>query len=379
MWKQYCSIIMGIIIMMMNSSCSSAQVSVTIAVVTPASTPPDAQLYIAGNHPSIGDWDPGKVKLTKQSDSLWTISLKLPKDLFFEFKVTRGTWNTQAIYVANEILPNTQLTVTHDTAITLHPISWRDIGFAFAQNIVGTVKYHRGMKGEGLNYPRDVIVWLPPSYDKDSLQRYPVLYMHDGQNVFDPSTSFIGYDWHVDEVADSLIRSGKMKEIIVVGMYNTQDRRDEYDDTKLGRAYMRFVVEKVKPMIDTTYRTMPDRENTAVMGSSMGGLISFLFVWNYPEVFSKAGCLSPAFGESLIRSVAGYQGADKHIKIYMDNGGVGLDQELQRGCDGMLDALHKIGFLMSVNLVWYKDQAAEHNERAWAARVWKPLLFMFGK
>jgi predicted alpha/beta superfamily hydrolase len=379
MWKQYCSIIMGVLIMMMNNSCNSAEVNVTVTVVTPSSTPRDAQLYIAGNHSLIGDWNPGQVKMTKQSDSVWTISFKLPKDLFFEFKITRGTWNTQAIYVGNEIPPNTHLTVSHDTAITLHPLSWRDIDFAFTENIVGTVKYHRAMKGDGLNHPRDVIVWFPPSYDKDSLRRYPVLYMHDGQNVFDPSTSFIGYDWHVDEVADSLIKTGKMNEVIVVGIYNTPERADEYGDTKLGRAYMRFLVEKVKPMIDSMYRTLPDRENTAVMGSSMGGLMSFLLIWNYPEIFSMAGCLSPVFREPLIRSVAAYEGADKKIKIYMDNGGVGLDDELQKGCDGMLQALYKIGFLMNGNLVWYKDSTAEHNERAWAARVWRPLTFMFGK
>jgi predicted alpha/beta superfamily hydrolase len=238
------------------------------------------------------------------------------------------------------------------------------------------------MEGEGIK-PRDVIVWLPPSYEKHRRKRYPVLYMHDGQNVFDPATSFLGVDWQVDEVADRLIRERKMQEIIIVAIYNTPDRRDDYSDTPKGRAYMRFIVEKLKPFIDQQYRTLPDRKHTAVMGSSMGGLISFLLVWNYPQVFSQAACLSPVFDHrdisvNAVPLVETYVGPSKKIRIYMDNGVVGLDEQLQPGCDAMLRALQAHGFKLGRNLEWYRDPDAEHNERAWAKRVWRPLLFMYG-
>jgi predicted alpha/beta superfamily hydrolase len=361
------------------SNFASENVSVTIIVHTPSSTPSDAQLFISGNHKLAGDWNPGLFKLEKISDSKWSIILKLPKELFFEFKITRGSWTTQAIYKDGEMPSNISLMVNSDTTLMLTPLSWQDINFKLSGGIKGVVKYHEELIGEGLNYPRDLIVWLPPSYETDTLKRYPVLYMHDGQNVFDPATSFIGYDWHVDEVADSLIKAGKINEMIVVGVYNTPDRGDEYSDTKLGRAYMKFLVEKVKPSIDVTYRTLPDRANTSTMGSSMGGLISFLLVWNYGEIFSQAGCLSPVFRDALTKSVETYKGPDKWIRIYIDNGGVGLDKELQPGCDKMLISLKSIGYSLNNNLEWYLDANAEHNEHAWAARVWRPLLFMYEK
>ncbi|MBI3195653.1 MAG: histidine kinase, partial [Ignavibacteriae bacterium] len=135
----------------------------------------------------------------------------------------------------------------------------------------------------------------------------------------------------------------------------------------------------LKPMIDNEYRTLSDRENTGVMGSSMGGLASFLLVWNYPEVFSMAGCLSPAFPEETIDETEQYIGHEKNIRLYIDNGGVGLEKELQIGCDLMLPVLRKKGFVDGKNLEWFLDEKAEHNERAWAARLWRPLMFMFGK
>jgi len=365
------------IVMINLSECAEKNVRVAISVVAPASTPKEAQLYIAGNHKSAGDWNPGLVKFERKSDSLWSISLELPKGFFFEFKITCGSWNDQAIYIDGEIPPNLQVKVESDTTLYIHPHAWRVS--VLAKTIAGTVKYHRGLKGNGLNYDRDLIVWLPPSYETDPEKRYPVLYMHDGQNIIDPATSFIGYDWHVDEVTDSLIRTGKLKEIIVVGIYNTPDRSDEYDDSRLGNSYMKFIIQTVKPLIDSSYRTLPDRNNSSTMGSSMGGLISFLLVWNHPEIFSQAGCVSPAFREPIIRSVEKFTGTDKNIRIYMDNGGVGLETQLQPGCENMLKALQKIGFAPGRNLEWFNDKTAEHNERAWAKRVWRPLTFMYGK
>ncbi|MCK7520815.1 MAG: alpha/beta hydrolase-fold protein [Ignavibacteriales bacterium] len=137
-------------------------------------------------------------------------------------------------------------------------------------------------------------MWLPPSYELNLEKRYPVLYMHDGQNVFDPATSSFGYDWRADEVADSLINAETINEIIIVGIYNTTDRGFEYSYSPLGYKYMDFVVSKLKPFIDSEYRTLPDAENTAVAGSSLGALITFMLSWNYPDVFSKAACFSSA-------------------------------------------------------------------------------------
>jgi predicted alpha/beta superfamily hydrolase len=172
-----------------------------------------------------------------------------------------------------------------------------------------------------------------------------------------------------------------MEEILIVGIYNPADRREEYSDSPKGHDYMRFVVKKLKPFVDKQYRTLPGREHTAVMGSSLGGLISFLLAWDYPQVFSQAACLSPAFEHrdiDVVPLVAKYKGRSKNIRLYIDNGGVGVDEQLQPGCEAMMSALQTHGFRIGDNLEWYRDPEAEHNEQAWSKRVWRPLVFFYG-
>jgi predicted alpha/beta superfamily hydrolase len=348
-------------------------------------TPSDADIFIAGNSDALGEWDPGRIRLQKESDSVWTFSAKVASGDLLEFKITRGTWSTEAVYVDGTVPGNTTLRVVADTVLTVRPVTWNDLSEArkkvvAAGGITGMVRYHRGLRGEGLNYERDVIVWLPPSYEMEKLKRYPVLYMHDGQNVFDPSTSFLGFDWRADEVADSLIKAGAMQEIIIVGIYNSPDRIAEYSDTKLGRSYARFVVERLKPLVDSLYRTQPQAKHTAVMGSSMGGLISLLFVWWYPDVFSMAGCLSTALGrgryDAILQEIRGYNAPKKPLRFYVDVGGG--ERELVPGFNMIVSALEGSGYKKGGDLEAFLDEGAVHNEIAWAHRLWRPMKFMFG-
>ena len=356
---------------------------VTFKVIIPPSTPAAARVFIAGNQPALGNWDAGKIELRKQNDSLWSLAQKFPKALPVEFKITRGAWDNEAVYKEGVVPSNIKFIARVDTVITLRPITWRDqVAVTPGEGIAGTVKYYRALKSSKLRHPRDVIVWLPPSYEKNKSQRYPVLYMHDGQNIFDPRTAFGGHDWRVDNVADSLIRAQKIEEIIVVGIYNSPDRAPEYSDSELGRAYADFVIRGLKPMVDSSFRTKPDAKNTAMMGSSMGGLISFLFVWWHPEIFSKAGCLSSAFlwdNNKILKEVRNYTSEKKPIRVYLDDGSEGLEARLKPGYDEMVALLQEKGYKPSVDLEFFYDEGAEHNEAAWAKRVWRPLLFMFGK
>ncbi len=355
---------------------------IVVKVIAPRATPRNAQLFITGNHLLMGEWDAGVVRMKKENDTVWSFRGHFPEAFFLEFKITRGNWNTEALYEAASVPPNTMLTIKNDTVVTLHPIGWKDFGFKIEGGITGTVRYHRGLRTNDLPNPRDVIVWLPPLYEKEKTKRYPVLYMHDGQNIIDPTTSFGGFDWRIDEVVDSLVRKNKIEEIIVVGIYNTKDRVLEYSDAKLGRAYVEFVIHTLKPLIDSTYRTKPQPEHTGVMGSSMGGLISFLFAWWYPEVFSRAGCLSSAFlvdSNKILRDVKMYAGPKKNVRIYLDDGSVGLEARLKPGYDEMITLLKEKGYTKGKDLEYFHDEGAEHNERAWARRVWRPLVFMFGK
>lgn len=379
--------------LMLWHACSAQQANVSFRVLAPATTPKDAQVYVTGNHPEIGNWNPQGKSLVRENDSVWTATARVPENFRLEFKITLGSWNRQAIYLEHEIPRNTVVELQGDTTLTISPIGWSQDFVPKGGGITGTVRYHRGLTAQGLKFARDIIVWLPPSYEKEPSKRYPVLYMHDGQNIVDPATSFLGFDWRMDEVADSLIRAGAMREIIIVGIYNSPDRGPEYSNTELGKAYARFVVNRVKPLIDSTYRTKPDRLNTATMGSSMGAHISFLLTWWYPDVFSRAGCLSAAFyspvldtsGNELrmddrtIREVESFRGPKKEVRIYLDCGTVSLDAQLRPHVDQMREVLEKIGYQRGKDLEYFIAENADHSEYAWSARVWRPLLFMFRK
>ena len=243
--------------------------------------------------------------------------------------------------------------------------------------IIGDVRYHRKFYSAHLDNKRDVIVWLPQSYKSDTRRNYPVLYIHDGQNIMDPKTSYAGMDWRVDETLTKLIKQNKIQEIIVVGIYNTKERLEEYSDTETGQNYRNFLVEELKPFIDSEYRTLTSKENTAVIGSSMGGLVSFLIAWNHPEVFSKAGCMSSAFyyhEDKVIRMVKDYTGPKKNLKIYIDHGEDGLVRGQKMFC-----TLNSKGYLIGSDVDYFYAPGAEHNEKAWADRLERPLLFFFKK
>jgi len=248
--------------------------------------------------------------------------------------------------------------------------------------VTGTLRYHRHVEYPGLK-PRDLIVWLPPGYEDHPEKRYGVLYMQDGQNLFDPKTSSFGVDWSVDEAMDRLIRAHEIPPMIVVGIANTPDRTPEYAPGPLGERYMHFVVGFVKPIIDSHYRTLPDREHTLVGGSSSGGLISCMLAWDYPGIFGAALCFSPAF-----RAVPDWDQMaffrDKHaprlpVYLYMDIGTQGLEARLRPGVDDMVALLKADGFKDDVGFTLVTAPGASHNEAAWAKRFPGAIEWAVGK
>ena len=361
--------------------CAQVNKEVIVKVIT-KNLPDSSEIFITGNDTTLGNWEPGKIKLIMLNDSTWERVFKFQKGEELEFKITRGSWSKERLNDDETVPGNTTFTVSNDTTVIFNVNKWSD---QFKRKVVvhgqitGKLEYIRGIEGDSL-LPRDVIIWLPPGYSKNKDERYPVLYMQDGQNIIDPTTSSLGYDWRVDEVADSLIKLGKIKKIIIVGIYSTSDRGLEYGGSK-SEAYMNFVVNKLKPIIDKDYRTKPDVKNTAVAGSSLGGTISFMLVWKYPEIFSEAACVSPAFHIDiydclkLVRETT----EKKSIRLYIDIGGVGLEEKLQPGVDSMLVLLKEKGFKEGKDLEYFKDPNAEHNEQSWAQRVWRQLEFLFLK
>jgi len=360
---------------------SQTKKEIKIKVIT-TNLPANSSIYISGNIQQLGNWNVDIVKLNKKDKNTWEKSFYFNVGVILQFKITRGSWANERLDDDLKIPSNTRLKVKNDTTITYTVKKWSDQverRITAHGQITGKVEYIHGLKGDGI-LPRDIIVWLPPGYEKNERERYPVLYMHDGQNIIDPAKSSFGYDWQVDEAADSLIKAGKINKVIIVGIYCTADRSLDYGGSK-SNAYINFIVNKVKPMIDKKYKTKPDKKNTAIAGSSLGGIISFMILWKYPDVFSKAACLSPAFhiGKyNWISDVRNYKGK-KNVKIYIDNGSLGLEEKLQPGVNEMLSLLEKKGYVRGKDLEYFKAANAEHNERAWAKRNWRWLEFLFGK
>ena len=250
--------------------------------------------------------------------------------------------------------------------------------------------------------PRTVEVWLPPGYGRDSTRRYPVLYVHDGQNVFDPSTAFGGVDWGIDETMTRLIGDRRARPAIVVAIWNTPQRQQEYMGAKLlpagtstfsmgaGRpaavgalrsdAYLRFLTDELKPYVDRTFRTRPGREDTFLLGSSMGGLISLYALGEYPTIFGGAASFSthwPA-GDGAMLGYLGTTMPDPAThRVYLDRGTVGLDATYGSYQD-QADTLFRAKGYGPTNFMTRRVEGADHTERAWRVRVDEALRFLLG-
>lgn len=262
--------------------------------------------------------------------------------------------------------------------------------------------------------PRNVDIWLPDGYSPSS--RYAVIYMHDGQMLFDSTKTWNGQEWKVDEVVSELIRSGKIKPCIVVGIWNNGEyRHTEYfpekalggldeeargeivrnflKDRPLADEYLKFLVGELKPYIDSHYSVLTDPENTVIMGSSMGGLISLYALCEYPEIFGRAGCLSthwPMISPDSTTSatevpvVAGMRrylsenlpDPERH-RVYFDYGTATLDSFYEPH-QILVDEIMATAGYGKENWITMKFEGADHSEQSWSARLEMPLIFLLG-
>ncbi|KXK40516.1 MAG: putative hydrolase of alpha/beta superfamily protein [Bacteroidetes bacterium OLB9] len=279
-------------------TCLVAQLTIKVVAI-PASTPPNSSIYIAGN---FNSWDPGssEFKLEQDAQGVYAITFA-PSMSNLEFKFTRGSWDNVEGTAQGSYIPNRTLTYHGgEQTIEFSIAGWEDgVGAsstASAQVSILSTSFDMPQ----LNRKRRIWLYLPKDYYSSS-STYPVLYMHDGQNLFDKKTSFAG-EWQVDESLDSLFEAGK-KTAIVVGIDNGgASRLDEYSpwvNTKYGGGegdeYVDFIVKTLKPYIDQHFRTKKEAEFTGIMGSSMGGLISMYAGIKYPDVFSRVGAFSSSY------------------------------------------------------------------------------------
>lgn len=221
---------------------------------------------------------------------------------------------------------------------------------------------------------RRVRVYQPPGYHENVLKRYPTLYMHDGANLFFPEEAFAGSDWEVGDTMDTLDAMNVIDKVIVVGVYS-HDRMREYAQDG-WHDYGSFLVETLKPAVEQSFRVLDGPSRTAVMGSSLGGLVSLFLAWQWPEVFGMAGCLSSSFfyDNDLFQRIAGEPRRD--VRIYLDSGWPEDNYEVTRS---MRDLLAQRGYVAGRDLLYFAFPYAVHNERSWAMRSHIPFQFFFGK
>jgi predicted alpha/beta superfamily hydrolase len=258
--------------------------------------------------------------------------------------------------------------------------------------LTGNITRHRAFPSKVLGNRRDVLVYLPPGYRRFSSRRYPVLYLHDGQNVFDAATSFGGVEWGVDETAQRLIHGKLIEPLIIVAVANIgEERVHEYAPTPgviepkdhprkrsrgLAHIYGQFLIEELKPFIDKKYRTKRDAEFTGLGGSSLGGLATLALGIFYSEVFTRLIVMSPSiwWDDYAIFRLVGILGEKPPLKIWLDTGTDEPGWELARY---LRDCLIDKGWRLGIDLSYLEVKGANHSEAAWAARVEPALRFLF--
>lgn len=260
-------------------------------------------------------------------------------------------------------------------------------------SLTGNIERIDGFESKVLGNKRNISIYLPPSYKKDTKSKYPVIYMHDGQNVFDGMTSYIpNQEWRADETAESLIDAGIIEPVIIVAIDNGgSERGNEYLPTKIkmggneagGKAdlYGKMLTDEIMPIVNERYRTKTGPENTGLIGASFGGVITSYLGITHPEVFGRLGICSPSVwvdNRVLLTMVKPMERKQRRPKVWIDIGG-------KEGVDGiqdsrsLFDVYVKNGWKPKSDVVCVVEQNAEHNEIAWARRLPSILTYLFPK
>ncbi|RYG07583.1 MAG: alpha/beta hydrolase [Chitinophagaceae bacterium] len=296
--------------------------------------------------------------------------MNLPKGNY-EFKITRGSWEKAESKIDGKAVANRTINLTVDTTMEIEIANWTDnftqvkeeYHFGDHVHIVDSAFFMPQM-----NKYRQVWIYLPKDYSKLK-KKYPVIYMQDGQNLFHANPPRAN-EWAVDSVMDSLIREGS-KEMIIVGIdHGGKDRLKEYNpyDSQYGKgegkAYIQFLVETLKPYIDSKYRTLKDAKHTSIAGSSMGGLISMYAITEYPKVYGSAGVFSPAFwlAPKIYSDVTDRLSHLKNSKVFFvagDKEGTAMVRDMKK----LYDILNPDG--TNKNVVLSEKEDGKHTEWFW--------------
>lgn len=377
--------------------------AVTVHVTVPDET---GAVFLTGNLDVFGPWVPDNVVMTGAGRER-VVEVNVPTGFELEYKFTLGGWDREALGPSGTVMPNFRLAVDGDIGVhhevdrfmvdpSVYMDDWR------SSDVLGTLVYWKDVASEFLERSRHVVIWLPPGYDEDDTTQYPVLYMQDGQNLFDPRIGGSdGNVWDLDDAIVRLVEAGKMPAVIVVGAFNTPDRFAEYSPWHKAPQYARFLIDELMPRINSKFRTLTGPGNTSVMGSSMGGLLSFYLVTNHPDVFGACGCISSHFSlsektfEQFTTGRTTDAGLDDTLYILHDiEAGLTVPDGVRywfdygtKGLDAAYSAPHSAirQWLLGQRLEEGRDfvvrayPGADHNEASWRDRLQDPLSFLYAQ
>lgn len=351
--------------------------TVTFRVTVPAWTPEDATVYIAGN---FQGWNPGSPAhaLTELPDGRWEITLSLPDSVQIQYKFTRGSWGTVEKGPNGEEIANRTHTPLGVQTLNLVVANWADP----QPTIVGHVEsftYAPFLAG------RRCWVYLPPGYF-ESTKSYPVLYMHDGQNLFDQNTSFAG-EWKVDETCEMLIGNGEIEPIIVVGIENNAARCTEYTPWPAipagnpcagggANTYLQAIRDVLIPEVNNRYRTRTGPANTYMAGSSLGGLVTVYAGYAYGNVWGRIAGVSPSYwwaNQAMLNYAAANPPPATLTHFYQD---MGTSESGISNLRAMRDIAIGQGFVLGDDLLSIEASGHSHNEFYWALRLPDTLRFL---
>lgn len=395
---------------------------ITVRAIVPEMS---GDVYLAGSLPELGPWRADGLLMSGDGGAR-TATLRVPSLSTVEFKITRGRWEHEGLGPSGTVLANTRVGPESDGEVTITIGGWkRDVSHYIADapgaGVAGQLLYWPDVKSAGLEEPRTVSIYLPPQYGAAPDDRFPVVYVQDGQNLLDPRIASTGVDWGIDEAMQSLVQEGAAEPAIVVGIWSTPARRLEYAPQRVleritgemaglseiefpgkmrrADAYVRFLAEELKPRVDAAFRTRPDRDSTFLMGSSMGGLISLYTLAERPDVFGGAAGLSmhwpisideavivrreAAWRPAVLAAFAGYLETapiePATHRLWIDRGTGFLDYLYEPYQTALTTVLARRGFAEGQSLIARVYAGADHNEAAWRARLRDPMRFLLGR
>lgn len=360
-------------------------VDVTFMVTAPDNT--DENICITGSHSNLGSWGMLTVPLKKIRSSYY-ITVKLPENSICQYKYTRGDWDSVERGKAGEEIPNRVIRVKSGLFVKDSIESWRD-RLDLLKRIssrVGNITEHI-IDSKILKGKRTFLVYVPPNYYKEN-EKYPVLYLQDGNNMFDSMTAFLGVEWRMDESLEMLIKNREIEPVIAVAVYNSEYRDDEYtfcrdySERSGGKAdkYLKFIEEELMPFMNKNYRTKTDRENTGLLGSSLGGLLSLYAGYKHNKYFSKLGVVSPSLWwskEAIMKIIKNRP--EEPIKMWIDIGtNEGSGKSILRTRKAV-DIFSKTGLKQGKDFKYVEVKNGSHSENDWAIRTPDILRFLYGK